>query len=152
MSWRLGIAAPMLMGVLGCASARPGPAPFPAASSARPATSLESLAGEYTLIAIDGHRLPYAPTAHGDAARAEVWPVVAGALLLRSNGTFGVETTYNTNMSGGDKSTYQFSGTCFGSDGGFRMVWDGGGQTAIAVRGDTILVKNEGKAFSYLRR
>ncbi|HTI65386.1 MAG TPA: hypothetical protein VL524_17815 [Gemmatimonadaceae bacterium] len=152
MSWRLGIAAPMLLGVLGCATARPAAAPVPAASSAVPALSLESIAGDYTLIAIDGHRLPYALTAHGDAARAEAWPVLAGTLALRPNGTFRVETTYNSNMTGGDKSTYQFSGTCFGSEGEFRMVWDGGGQTAIAVRGDTILVKNEGNAFSYLRR
>jgi hypothetical protein len=152
MSWRLGIAAPMLLGVLGCATARPAAAPVPAASSAVPALSLESIAGDYTLIAIDGHRLPYALTAHGDAARAEAWPVLAGTLALRPNGTFRVETTYNSNMTGSDKSTYQFSGTCFGSEGEFRMVWDGGGQTAIAVRGDTILVKNEGNAFSYLRR
>lgn len=152
MSWRLGIAAPMLLGVLGCATARPAAAPVPAASSAVPALSLESIAGDYTLIAIDGHRLPYALAAHGDAARAEAWPVLAGTLALRPNGTFRVETTYNSNMTGSDKSTYQFSGTCFGSEGEFRMVWDGGGQTAIAVRGDTILVKNEGNAFSYLRR
>lgn len=152
MSWRLGIAAPMLVGVLGCATSRPAAGPVPAASSAIPALSLESIAGEYTLIAIDGHRLPYALTAHGDAARADAWPVLAGALSLRPNGTFRVETTYNTNMASSDKSTYQFSGTCFGSEGEFRMVWDGGGQTAIAVRGDTILVKNEGNAFSYLRR
>lgn len=152
MSWRLGIAAPMLLGVLGCATARPAAAPVPAASSAVPALSLESIAGDYTLIAIDGHRLPYALAAHGDAARAEAWPVLAGTLSLRPNGTFRVETTYNSNMTGSDKSTYQFSGTCFGSEGEFRMVWDGGGQTAIAVRGDTILVKNEGNAFSYLRR
>jgi hypothetical protein len=142
----------MLLGVLGCATARPAAAPVPAASSAVPALSLESIAGDYTLIAIDGHRLPYALAAHGDAARAEAWPVLAGTLSLRPNGTFRVETTYNSNMTGSDKSTYQFSGTCFGSEGEFRMVWDGGGQTAIAVRGDTILVKNEGNAFSYLRR
>jgi hypothetical protein len=151
MFWRPAVAGALLLSGLGCASTRPASAPAPSSiTSARPA-SLESISGEYTLVAVDGHALPYAPAARGDAAQA-AWPVVAGALALHPSGTFRVETTYSTNVSGSGKNTYQFSGTCFGADGGFNMVWDGGGQTALTVRGDTVVLKNEGKLYSYVRR
>lgn len=151
MSRKLGIAAPMLAGLLGCATARPAPAPVPAGSASSVATSLESIAGQYALVTIDGHALPYPSTA-GDATRSATWPVLDGTLSLRANGTFHMETTYNTAAGGTEKNSYQFTGTCFNSGREFRMIWDGGGQTAFAVRGDTLVLKNEGRAFSYVRR
>ena len=155
MSWKLGIAAPMIVWVLGCATAQPTPSPTPAASAASAPTatvSLEAIAGEYTLFAIDGHALPYPPATSSDASRSSSWPVLAGTLSLRPNGTFRVETTYNTSPAGTEKNAYQFTGTCFGNGAAFSMVWDGGGETALTARSDTIVVKNEGRAFSYVRR
>lgn len=152
MSWRLGIAAPLFVGLLGCATARPAVSPAPAASASSAAASLETIAGEYSLVAIDGHALPYPSASAGVASRSTSWPVLTGSLSLHPNGTFHVETTYNTDPPGSEKSSYGFTGTCFGSAGEFTMVWDGGGQTALAVRGDTVLLKNEGRAFSYIRR
>ena len=151
MSWRLGFAAPMLVGLLGCATARPAPSPAPAASGSITAATLETIAGEYVLATIDGHKLPYPSAAAGDAARSSSWPVVAGTLSLHPNGTFHMETTYNTDAPGTEKSSYRFTGTCFGGDAGFTMVWDGGGETALAIRGDTVVLKNEGRAFAYVR-
>lgn len=151
MSWRLGIAAPMLVAALGCATARQAPSPAPTASTSITAATLETIAGEYVLVAIDGHKLPYPSVNAGNAERSTSWPVLAGALSLHPNGTFHMETTYNTDPPGTEKSSYKFTGTCFGGGSEFTMVWDGGGQTALAVRGDTVVLKNEGRAFAYVR-
>jgi hypothetical protein len=73
-------------------------------------------------------------------------------LVVRTNGTFQVETNYDTKGDTRDNSSYKFSGTCFSAGTVVRMVWDGGGQTDLRLRGDTIVVNNQGTAFSYLRR
>jgi hypothetical protein len=140
----------MFLLVVGCAS---GPAlrttPNLAPSSA-PLT-LESIAGGYGLVAIDGRSLPTAPAVRGGATGAPAWPVVASSLTLRSDGVFLVETSYETNAEGAQRS-FAFSGTCFSAGSDFRMIWEGGGQTALSVRADTVVVNNEGTLFSYVRR
>ena len=107
--------------------------------------------GQYRLVAIDGHALPFAPAKKGDAANTESWTVVGGALVVRPNGTFQVETNYDTKGADLNNSKYTFSGTCFTAGSVVRMVWDGGGQTDLRVRGDTVVVNNQGTAFSYRR-
>jgi hypothetical protein len=76
--------------------------------------------------------------------------VEAGTLLLRPDGTFRLETSYATSADGA--RSFAFKGTCFSVGSSFRMVWEGGGQTALSVRRDTLVVNNEGTLFSYLRR
>lgn len=152
MSWKLGIATPVLACMLGCATAQPSPGPAPAASASSAGASLESIAGDYSLIRIDGHALPYPQPGTGQTTRSASWPVLSGSLSLRTNGTFHVETTYNSDVSGAQNNSYQFTGTCYNNEGQFNMVWDGGGETALAARGDTLVLNNEGRAFSYVRR
>jgi hypothetical protein len=151
MLWKFGLAASTLACIVGCSAARPTSEPTPNASAAASPVSLESIAGQYRLVKIDGHALPYAPSKKGDAANAEAWTVVGGALLVRSNGTFQVETNYDTKGADLNNSSYTFSGTCFTAGTVVRMVWDGGGQTDLRLRGDTVVVNNQGTAFSYLR-
>ncbi len=151
MLWKFGLAASALACIVGCSAARPTSEPTPNASAAASPVSLESIAGQYRLMAIDGHALPFAPAKKGDAAKTEAWTVVGGALLVRSNGTFQVETNYDTKGADLNNSSYTFSGTCFTAGSVVRMVWDGGGQTDLRLRGDTVVVNNQGTAFSYLR-
>lgn len=151
MFWKLGLAASTLACMVGCSPARPTSEPTPSAATAGGTLSLESIAGQYRLVAIDGHALPFAPAKKGDAANTESWTVVGGALLVRSNGTFQVETNYDTKGADLNNSSYKFSGTCFTAGSVVRMVWDGGGQTDLRMRGDTLVVNNQGTAFSYLR-
>ena len=151
MFWKLGLAASTLACIVGCSPARPTSEPTPGAATAGGTLSLESIAGQYRLVAIDGHALPFAPAKKGDAANTESWTVVGGALLVRPNGTFQVETNYDTKGADLNNSKYTFSGTCFTAGGVVRMVWDGGGQTDLRVRGDTVVVNNQGTAFSYRR-
>lgn len=152
MFWKLGLAASTLACIVGCSSARPTSEPTPSTATAGGTLSLESIAGQYRLVAIDGHALPFAPAKKGDAANTESWTVVGGALLVRQNGTFQVETNYDTKGADLNNSSYTFSGTCFSAGNVVRMVWDGGGQTDLRQRGDTVVVNNQGTAFSYLRR
>lgn len=151
MLWKFGLAASTLACIVGCSAARPTSEPTPNASAAASPVSLESIAGQYRLVAIDGHALPFAPANKGDAAKTEAWTVVGGALLVRSNGTFQVETNYDTKGADLNNSSYTFSGTCFTAGSVVRMVWDGGGQTDLRLRGDTVVVNNQGTAFAYLR-
>ncbi|HSQ30296.1 MAG TPA: hypothetical protein VLN49_10625 [Gemmatimonadaceae bacterium] len=152
MIWKIGLAASTLACMVGCSAARPTSEPTPNASAAATPLSLESIAGQYQLVAIDGQALPVAPAKKGDAATTASWTVVGGTLLVRSNGTFQVETNYDTKGDTRDNSSYKFSGTCFSAGTVVRMVWDGGGQTDLRLRGDTVVVDNQGTAFSYLRR
>jgi hypothetical protein len=141
---RIGVAVAMLASLLGCASGRSGPSltPSPAPSSDPP--TIEGIVGQYALVAIDGHSLP-------SAANRSAWPVVAGTLTLQPNGTFRLETNYDAKSEGG-KSSLQFSGTCYSAGTDVRMVWDGGGLTNLTLRGDTLVLNNEGTLYSYVRR
>ena len=148
MSTRPVIAAAALALLVGCAggtsqsSRTSGPAP-----QSSPHT-LASIAGDYRLVAVDGKAIPFAqPSRARDAADA--WPVVAGKLVLRPDGTFLMETTYDTNADGA--RSFAFKGSCFGAGDAFSMVWDGGGQTPLTIRGDTVVISKQNTRFSYLR-
>lgn len=150
MSPRPAIAAAILALFLGCASGPSASSPTPSPAPLSAPSTLESIAGDYGLVAVDGHSIPFAPVSRGREATAPAWPVVAGTLLLRPDGTFLMETSYDTNVDGA--RSFAFKGSCFSVGSGFRMVWAGGGQTALSVRRDTLVVDNEGTLFSYLRR
>lgn len=150
MSPRPAIAVAMLALFLGCTT---GPSASPPMLNPAPLapSTLEAIAGDYGLVAIDGHSIPFAPVSRSREATGPAWPVAAGTLLLRPNGTFLMETSYNTNVDDA-RSLSEFNGTCFSVGSGFQMVWEGGGQTTLSVRRDTLVVNNEGTLFSYLRR
>src|SRR6476646_9586959 len=86
------VTAVVIAGVFGCAGGRATSSPKLGESPAEPALTIASIAGEYALVAVDGHALPYAPRgAAGVAAR----PVVSGRLLLNSSGMFKLQTSYD---------------------------------------------------------
>jgi hypothetical protein len=130
--------------LIGCAgnppaSSKPGPST---------ASTLEAIAGSYGLVTIDGLAIPTAPTAQGGAQSS--WPVVAGTLQVTSKGTFVMETSYETRAE--NTQTFSFAGSCFSVGNGFKMVWDGGGETALSARGDTLVVNKDGALYAYLRQ
>src|SRR5690348_17284239 len=98
--WRkLALAAAAAMPLAGCASGAAGTGGQPIAHSSftvQPAAEtkpLASVASDYTLIAVDGHALPYAPPAGGDATLPPN-EVVGGTLSLLANGGFTITTRY----------------------------------------------------------
>jgi len=110
------------------------------------------VAAEYTLVAIDGHALPFAHKASDEPGVAPT-KVVSGTLTVRANGTFLMSTQYSATEAQGERRfDGQFSGSCAPQDDGFRMFWDGGGETPLTVKGDTLTVTNDGVRLQYVRR
>jgi hypothetical protein len=136
MSLKVSVAALVLAGVLGCASGGTTNTPSGAAPAPAP-VSLATLAGEYALVSIDGHAVPYAPSA-----------VKSGSFVVSSTGTFHLETIYDR----GELGEYSASGTCYTEGEEVKMAWDGGGLTNLALRGDTVLLKREKTLYAYLRK
>ena len=127
--------------VVGCASNK---ATVGASPAAAPLT-IATVAGDYTLVTVDGNALPYRPkSAAGVAARA----IVAGSFIVKENGTFRLETSYAAESAPNAAAT----GTCYPEDGTMKMVWDGGGLTNMTQRGDTLFLNREGSQYGYLRR
>lgn len=110
--------------------------------SSAPVT-VAGVAGDYTLLSVDGHTLPYAPT--GAAAR----PILSGNFSLNPNGTFRLMTAYDASDAGA-KGAAAFSGACYTEGNEVKMVWDGG-VANVTVRGDTLFFKRDGAMYAYLR-
>ena len=101
------------------------------------------LTGTYSLISIDGHPVPYAPTHEGQQAPE----VVSSTLTLNSGGTF-VSTMSYANASGGTMSR-DFKGTYTREGSDFNLKWEGAGQTKITMDGSTLTMDNHGILFVY---
>lgn len=142
------VPAVMFAFALGCVNATVSSSTPASAPASQPPT-IQDIAGKFGLVAIDGHALPFVPGSQGRAGGKSAWPVVAGSLSLTPNGTFHIETSYDTT---GAVSSFEYSGTCYRAESNFRMVWSDGSLTDLTLRGDTLLLQKEGSLFSYLRR
>ena len=112
---------------------------------------LYAIAGTYGLLAVDNHALPYSLPAK-DAGLLPT-QVVGGTLTLSVNGTFGLSTTYRAVDAQGDRRfDGQFSGACARDGDAYRLFWEGGGETAVNVSGDTLTIDRDGVLFRYLKR
>src|SRR5689334_2855579 len=155
---RLLLGATVAITVLGCSSgiARttvrtvdPGP-PTTTVVQTGMSDGLYAIAGSYALIAVDEHALPYSLPAK-DAGLLPT-QVVNGTLNLAVNGTFALSTTYRSFDDQGErKFDGQFTGACARDGDNYRLFWEGGGETAVKVSGDTLTVNRDGALFRYLK-
>jgi hypothetical protein len=154
---RLAIAATAVTTLIGCSGGGTGTAARPSATVPAPMTAtqtglsngLAAVASVYSLFAVDGHALPYAPSAESGTVPTQV---VSGALNLQADGTFSLSTKYRAIEPQGERTfDGRFSGACARTDDGYRLFWDGGGETALTVSGDTVIVNNGGVRFSYVK-
>jgi hypothetical protein len=154
---KLTIAAAAVASLIGCNGGVAGTAARPVATAPAPMTAtqtgvsngLAAVASVYRLVTVDGHALPYAPAAEVGIAPTQV---VSGTLDLQADGTFTLSTKYRAIEAQGERTfDGQFSGACARTDDGYRLFWDGGGETALTVSGDTATVNNGGVRFQYLR-
>jgi hypothetical protein len=130
--------------ILGCATNKATTAGTLGAPAAAP-VSIATMAGDYALVTVDGHALPFTlRSAAGTSAR----PIVAGSFALKNDGTFRLQTAYGAETAASATAT----GTCYTEGDEVKMVWDGGGLTNIALRGDTVVLKREGAQYGYLRK
>jgi hypothetical protein len=152
---KLGIAAAACISVIGCASGggNTAQAPAPAVATLSGQSNLfGAAASDYTLLSIDGHRLPYAPQKASDTSLPPT-EIVNGALTLQPSGAFVISTSYRE-LKSSDRRLFDTrnSGACAPDGDAFRMFWDGGGDTQLSISGDTVIVNNGGTLFRYLRR
>ena len=154
---RLAIAAMVVSTLVGCSGGGAGTAARPTTTAAALMTATQSgvsnglaaVASIYSLVAVDGHALPYASTTELGTAPTQV---VGGALNLQADGTFSLSTKYRAIEPQGERTfDGHFSGACARTDEGYRLFWDGGGETALTVNGDTVTVNNGGVRFQYVK-
>jgi hypothetical protein len=151
---KLALAAAACIPIVGCASGgtSTAQAPAPAVATQTGQSSLfGAAASDYSLVSIDGHRLPYSPQRTSDAALPPT-EVVSGALTLQPSGAFVISTSYREIKFDRRLFDTRFSGACAPDGDAFRMFWDGGGDTQLSISGDTVQVNNAGIVFRYLKR
>lgn len=101
--------------------------------------------GTYTLVAIDGHELPYAPMHEGAPG-----PVVtSGTLTLNADGTFATKGSFE--ISGGQSVSRDLSGTYIREGPTLTLNWTGAGVTTATIDGNSLTMVNEGIRFTYRR-
>ena len=113
-----------------------------------------ALAGSYALVSIDGHELPYAPRHPGMPANAPPPPMVVSSLFtISGDSTFQQTMSYRITREGaGQVMERNFRGTYLRKDSSYIFTWVNAGQTPVTLRGDTLVLNNEGMLFTYLRQ
>jgi hypothetical protein len=157
---RLLIGAAVAATVVGCSSAGtptttaqnvvPGPATTTVVQTGT-SNGLYAVAGTYALAAIDNHALPYALPSKEPGLQPTT--IMSGTLTINVTGTFGLSTTYRAVEDRVERSfNDQFTGACARDGDAFRMFWEGGGETAVNVAGDTLVMDRDGVRFRYVKR
>ena len=118
---------------------------LPSGRGASDKTQASDHEGTYTLISIDGNKLPYAPPHEGGAPRILV---LTGTITLNADGTFASAMTYDLPAG---VSSQQFSGTYTRNGSSFILRWKGAGTTTATLEGNTFTMDNEGSLFAYRR-
>jgi hypothetical protein len=156
---RLALGAAAVTTLVGCNGGATGTAARPAAGAPAPAivtqtgvsNGLAAVASTYTLVAIDGHGLPYTRVS-AEGPSPSPTQVISGTLVVQANGTFTMSTKYRaTEPQGVRVFDGQFDGACAPDGDAYRLYWNGGGETALTVSGDTVTVNNDGTLFRYVR-
>ncbi len=113
-----------------------------------------ALPGTYSLVSIDGHPLPYAPVHPATPADAPPPPVVVGSIFtISADSTFTLSMSYRTTRQGTEQVFDRtFTGTYVLEGSGYRFTWVNAGQTPVRLRGDTLVLNNEGMLFAYHRQ
>lgn len=126
----------------------------PVAQQGTPAVQRSPLTGVYALALIDGHALPFAPAHAGRPANAPPMPeVLSSTLVVRPDGSFIMAMSYRAKAGGVERYfDNPFSGSCTAEGGAYVAQWDEAGRTPLTLKGDTLLLDNEGTIFAYLKR
>jgi hypothetical protein len=110
--------------------------------------------GTYRLVSIDGHPVPYAPVdPHGPAHASPGPEIVTGTIVLGADGTFRSTMAYRIERDGSIRAMErEFTGTWVREGPGYRLDWDGAGQTPATLEGDTFTYDNVGMLLAYRRQ
>ena len=156
---RLALAAAVATTLVGCTggaagtAARPNDVPAPVTvTQSGVSNGLAAIASTYKLVAVDGHVLPFAAQ-RAKGSDTPLTEIISGTLNVERDGTFALLTTYRAmEVSGQRTLDGKFTGVCAPAGDGFRLFWEGGGETALTMKGDTVTLNNNGVIYRYLRR
>ncbi len=112
------------------------------------------IAGTYELINVDGHALPYTLVEPGRPADAPPPPtIVGGTFTVNADTTFQHVMRFKVTRGGAERVVENPGRGTYARDGDrYLFTWQGAGQTAVTLRGDTLTMENEGTRFSYVRQ
>jgi len=112
----------------------------------------QGMPGRYTLVDIEGHALPYAPTEPGRPADAPVLAVLASTLVVQADGHFVMAMAYRVRQGATEQIfTNPFTGTFVKDTSGYVMRWDGAGETPATWQAERFTFTNEGQTYTYRR-
>ena len=98
--------------------------------------------GTYTLVSVDGNKLPYALKHEGATPT-----IKSGTFAINSDGTCSSKVVFSMPPGGDSSREVKASYTRQGSK--LTMQWEGAGTTIGTVEGDTLTMDNEGMIFAY---
>ena len=98
--------------------------------------------GVYTLVTVNGNRLP-AKVAHDGVALE----VRSGTFTIGADGTCSSKTTFVPST--GAEATREVKATCTREGSKLSMQWEGAGMTSGTLEGDTFTMDNEGMVLRY---
>ncbi len=101
--------------------------------------------GIYTLVSVDGSKLP-ATVSHGDVAIR----VRSGTFTINADGTCSSKVIFGPPS--GDDFTREVNATYTREGSQLNMQWEGAGKTTGTVEGDSFTMNNEGMIFAYKKQ
>lgn len=115
--------------------------------------ALVEVAGQYTLVSVDGRALPMLPL-RAEVSQNPATEIASSSLLVRGDGSIQMVVRYrDVTQSNGQYTERVYTGTCFAAGPyAYRLAFDGAGTTDVSLVGDRLILDNEGMQFSYTRR
>ena len=112
--------------------------------TSKPTTQASAHTGTYTLVTVDGNKVPYTPVPEGSGPQVQ-----SGSFTLNADGS----VTHATNFGqvDGKELSHDSSGTYTLDDSRLSFQWKGGGTTTATLDGNTLTLDWEGVIFVYRR-
>jgi hypothetical protein len=107
-------------------------------------TQTSDYTGTYTLVTINGNKIPYTPTHEAGAPEVQ-----SGTITLNADGTFTSAMSYG--LPDGKVASRDFSGTYTRDGSRFSLQWKGAGVNTATLEGNTFTMNNEGVLFAYVK-
>ncbi len=115
---------------------------LPACQKASSTAPTSDHTGTYTLVTLNGNKLPYTPPHEGGAPQVQ-----SGSITLNAEGTFTSAISYR--LPDGKVASRDFSGTYTRDVSRFSLQWKGAGTTTATLESNTFTMDNEGVLFAY---
>jgi hypothetical protein len=106
------------------------------------AASETSLAGNYTLVSVDGKKVPCAVQHEGTSLT-----VKSGGFTIKPEGTCSSKMVFS--VVPGQEASREVKATYTRQGSKLTMKWEGAGTTSGTIEGDTFTMNNEGMIFVY---